>query len=104
MTLGVCYVVWYYKINRELRDFGARSETPNPIAVEPILSVLAITLGWIILVPPFVSWYRTFGRIRTAQELGGVTRRVSPGLGFLLYLLALVLLPFETVYPRESSP
>jgi hypothetical protein len=101
ITLGIYYLVWYYKINRELRDFGERSQTPNPIPVEPFLSLLAITVGWIIIVPPFVSWYRTFGRIRTAQELGGVTPRVSPGLGFLLYLLAFVLLPFEMVYAQS---
>ena len=28
------------------------------------MAVLAITIGWIIIVPPFVSWYRTFKRIQ----------------------------------------
>ena len=57
ITLGIYHFVWYYKINREARDFDEN------IDVEPVLSLLALLIGWIIIVPPFVSIYRTGERI-----------------------------------------
>src|SRR5436309_8534794 len=71
VTIGIYYVVWYYKINRELRDaYG--------IAVSPVVALLAVTLGWLVIVPPFVSWYRTFERIVTAQRRAGAASEASP--------------------------
>ncbi len=63
--------------------------------------MLAISLGGLLIVPPFVSWFRTFGRIETAQEIAGVPERVSPGVGFVLFILALFFLPFEIVYAQR---
>jgi heme/copper-type cytochrome/quinol oxidase subunit 2 len=62
ITLGVYYFVWWYKINREARDFDEKIE------VNPVLSLLAVTIGSIIIVPPFVSIYRTGLRIAKMQE------------------------------------
>src|SRR5882762_4127036 len=76
VTLGIYYVVWYYKVNRELRD-AAR------IDVNPVAAVLAVSIGWLIVVPPFVSWYRTFQRIQQAQRQGGLRSEVNPILGFI---------------------
>jgi hypothetical protein len=59
ITLGIYTLVWYYKINRETRDLGEQ--------VEPAVSVLAITLGAFLIVPPFVSLYKTAERIRRVQ-------------------------------------
>jgi len=101
VTLGIYYLYWYYKINRELRDFGRTTgQQPNPIKVDPVMAVLAISIGAILVVPPFVSWYRTFGRIETAEELAGIRDTISPGLGFLLFLVAFFFLPFEGVYAQ----
>lgn len=101
VTLGIYYLVWYYKINRELRDFGRSYGTPNQIEVDPAMAVVAITLGGLIIVPPFVSIYRTFKRIGVAEDLSGVGGRVSPGIGFLLYLIAVILLPVELPYAQS---
>jgi uncharacterized protein DUF4234 len=59
LTLGIYHLVWWYKINREARDSG--------IDVEPVLALLAILIGWIIIVPPFISVYRTGERIAQMQ-------------------------------------
>jgi Domain of unknown function (DUF4234) len=64
LTLGIYYFVWWYKINREARDFAR-------IEVSPGLSVVAITLGAIIIVPPWVSIYRTGERIGRMQAAAG---------------------------------
>jgi hypothetical protein len=95
VTLGIYYLVWYYKVNRELRDAAG-------IDVSPVVALLAITIGWVILVPPFVSWYRTFERIQRAQRQAGLTNEANPILGFILYLVALAFLPVETLYAQDE--
>lgn len=102
VTLGIYYLFWYYFINRELRDFGrSKAETGrNPIEVNPWVSLLAVSLGWLLIVPPFVSFYRTFKRIRTAQELADVGPKVSPGIGLLLFFIAVIFFPVEVPYAQ----
>jgi uncharacterized protein DUF4234 len=95
VTFGIYYVVWYYKINRELRDASG-------IDVSPGVALLAVTLGWIVIVPPFVSWYRTFQRIVEAQERAGLTQEASPILGFILFVVAVFLVPVEVVYAQDE--
>jgi hypothetical protein len=71
LTLGflVYPQVWYYRINRELRDYGVVYKNEYLAKTKPWLSVLATTLGVLLIVPPFVSWWRTTARIRRAQEI-----------------------------------
>ena len=95
VTLGIYYVVWYYKINRELRDACG-------VEVSPVVALLAVTVGWLVIVPPFVSWYRTFERIVAAQRGTGVTNEASPVLGFILFVIAVFVLPVELVYAQDE--
>ena len=95
VTLGIYYLVWYYKINRELRDASG-------VNVSPFIALLAVTIGWIVIVPPFVSWYRTFERIVEAQRRAGVTSEASPILGFILYVIAVFVLPVEVIYAQDE--
>ena len=95
ITLGIYSLVWYYKVNRELRDASG-------IDVSPVVALLAITIGWVAIVPPFVSWYRTFQRIQQAQQQARVTSEVSPILGFILYVIALYFLPVELLYAQDE--
>jgi heme/copper-type cytochrome/quinol oxidase subunit 2 len=99
VTFGVYYFVWYYRINRELRDYG-RAMGAAGLGNSPFVSLLAVTVGWILLVPPFVSMFRTFERIATAQQVAGIGREASPLLGILLYLLAFHFLPVELPYAQ----
>jgi hypothetical protein len=92
VTLGIYYLVWYYKTNRELASYG--------VGDSPMTSVVAITIGGFLIVPPFVSEWRFFRRIGEAQQKAGLDHRISHVTGFVLYLLALVLLPFEAVYAQ----
>jgi hypothetical protein len=93
ITFGIYYLYWYYATNGELRDYGIR--------VVPSLSLLAITVGGLLLVPPFVSEWRYYKRIVRAQEKAGLEERASHVLGFVLFLIALILLPFEAVYAQH---
>jgi hypothetical protein len=73
VTLGIYGLVWYFKINRELRDFH-----PS-IQVKPGLALLALFVpiaGW-------VSIYNTGKRIGQAQQLAGLGTACSGGLGLV---------------------
>lgn len=91
LTLSVYGFVWYYKINDEARRY-LRDET-----IKPGIALLAILLGWIIIVPPFISYYRTGERIKRMQAQAGMEPPVSPALG----LLAAVVLSLHVVYMQE---
>jgi Zn-dependent protease len=93
VTLGIYYLVWYYKTNRELAEYG--------VGDSPGLSLVAITLGGFLFIPPFVSEWRYYRRIGEAQARAGMDHRISHVTGFVLYLIALVLLPFEAVYAQH---
>ena len=50
VTLGIYYFVWYYKINREMKDLG-QARGSNELGDSPGTSMLAVTLGILIIVP-----------------------------------------------------
>jgi uncharacterized protein DUF4234 len=102
VTLGIYYLVWYYKVNRELRDLGRAVGEEERFGRSPFTSLLAITVGWLIVVPPFVSFYKTFGRIEAAQDVAGTSTRVSIWLGFALYVIGVVFLPVEVIYAQSE--
>ena len=102
VTLGIYYLVWYYKVNRELRDLGRATGEPERLGTSPLTSLLAVTIGWLVVVPPFVSWYGTFRRIRAAQDVSGADEHVSVALGFVLYVVGVFVLPIEVVYAQDE--
>lgn len=87
LTLGIYHLVWWYKINREARDFAR-------IEVSPAVSVVAITLGALIIVPPWVSIYRTGERIGQMQEAAGREVTCNGVIG----LIASFILGLHTLY------
>jgi uncharacterized membrane protein len=107
ITLGIYHFIWYYKINREARDFDQRIE------VNPTLSLLAVLIGWIIIVPPFVSIYRTGDRIARMQAAAGLPATCSGVLGLVLsFVFSLQALYYQAElnkiwahlgYPPEGS-
>jgi Domain of unknown function (DUF4234) len=85
ITIGIYYFFWWYFINREMRDLGRSRNTD--IGQNPTNSVLAVTLGALIIVPAIVSLWTTSGRIESSQEAVGIDRRVSGPIVFILLLL-----------------
>jgi Domain of unknown function (DUF4234) len=77
VTFGVYHLYWYYQANRELKDYGVGSR--------PVVSLLAQVPGALLIIPPFVSWWRFFGRLLEAEERAGSTDRVDHAVGFVLY-------------------
>lgn len=82
VTLGIYLFFWWYQINREMRDLGAD--------VDPAKSVLAVTIGWLIIAPPFISVFNTAQRIQRTQEKTGLGK-TGAAEGEMISGLALVL-------------
>lgn len=87
ITLGIYWWVWYYKTNRELADLGKKHGTEE-LGTSPGKSLLAVTLGLIIIVPALVSLWNHWGRLKAAQRLVSVPEsdQGSGVLALLLYL------------------
>jgi hypothetical protein len=77
--------IWYFKINKELRDFD-----PS-IDVQPGISVLAL----FFLITTIVSYVHTAGRIQKAQKIAGSRARCSG-------LISLVCCSFGIVYVQSQ--
>jgi uncharacterized protein DUF4234 len=86
ITLGIYFLVWYYKVNKELATIGEAHDSEE-CGTSPVTSLLAVTLGAFIIVPPFVSVYKTWARKRNAERLVGAPEGMEPGLGWLLSVL-----------------
>lgn len=86
ITFGIYYYVWYYLINDELKDIGSAKGDQNLASSSPAMSVAAVLVGGLIIVPPLISIYNTGNRIRRAQLLCGIEpdRAISPVIAFLL--------------------
>ncbi len=86
ITLGIYYFVWYFKVNKEMAEMG-RARGTDELGTSPGTSLLAVTLGWLIIVPPFVSIYKSCARLQAAERHTGTPEGMEPGLLFLLAIL-----------------
>lgn len=66
ITFGIYGLVYWYKVNAELRDHSAAAGAP--LGNDPLASVLAFFPGSLVVVPPFVSIVGTARRVRHCLE------------------------------------
>ena len=97
ITIGIYYIFWWYFINREMRDFGRARGVD--LGQNPGNSVLAITLGALIIVPALVSLWTTSDRIQRTEEVAGVER---PAVGPLIFVLLLLVGPVGVWYAQHE--
>ncbi|WP_336697769.1 DUF4234 domain-containing protein [Curtobacterium sp. USHLN213] len=88
VTVFIYWLVWYFDVNDQTRRL-LRDER-----IKPWLSLLAIVPGGLLIVPAFVSIYRTGARIRRAELQLGVEKPVHPALGVVCAFLTTVTLIF----------
>ena len=81
ITIGIYWFYWYYTINDEIRRYEKDD------SVRPGIALLAVTLGWIIIVPPFISIYNTSKHIVGMEERAEVTQVLSPALNIVLLIV-----------------
>lgn len=96
VTLGIYAIYWIYVTAKHLRDLG--NAKGRDLGQQPGMTLLAITLGWLIIVPPLVAIYRQAKRIQQAQMLAGV----QPMNGWLALVLYLVLSPVFFAYEQSE--
>jgi polyferredoxin len=96
ITFGIYHLVWWYRINRELRDYG--NAKGYDLGQNPTNSVLALVPGFLIIVPPIVSYWRGTKRAMGASRLAGR----EPLNGWIAIVLYLLLAPALWAYIQVS--
>jgi hypothetical protein len=96
ITLGIYHLVWWYRINREMRDYGrARG---HDLGRNPTNSLLALFPGSLIVVPALVSYWRGTNRVQASARVGGR----EPVNGWIALILFLLISPAYWAYLQAS--
>src|SRR3712207_1388823 len=85
VTFGIYAIYWIYVTAKHLRDYGEAKG--RDLGRSPGMTLLAVTLGVLIIIPPLVAIYRQAKRIQQAQRLAGG----QPMNGWLALVLYIVL-------------
>jgi Domain of unknown function (DUF4234) len=85
VTLSIYGFFWWYFIHRELRDYGKARGTTE-LGTSPGTSLLAVTLGLLVIVPALVSIFNGFKRVQAAQRLTGI-EPLNGWIGLILFLV-----------------
>jgi Domain of unknown function (DUF4234) len=83
VTLLIYLFFWWYFINREMADYG-RTRGTTELGDSPTKSVLAISLGALVIVPAVWTIVTTFKRVQALQRLSGETNPINGWIGLIL--------------------
>jgi uncharacterized membrane protein len=83
VTVFIYLFFWWYFINREMADYGKQRGTTE-LGDNPTKSVLAISLGLLVIVPFVWTIVTTFKRVQTLQRLTGERQPVNGWIGLIL--------------------
>jgi hypothetical protein len=84
VTFGIYAIYWIYATAKDLSEYGKAKG--RDLGQNPTNTLLAITIGWIIIVPAIVAIYRNAKRIQQAQAIAGVPQ-YNGWLALAFYLL-----------------
>ncbi len=96
ITLGIYHLVWWYKINKELKAYGEAKG--YDLGQNPTNSVLALFPGGIIVIPALISYWRGTKRVQGASKIAGR----EPVNGWIALILYLLLAPGMWFYLQSS--
>lgn len=96
VTFGIYHLVWWYRINHELRDYGRAKG--YDLGQHPMRSLLALFPGGLIIVPALVSYWRGTKRVQGAARVAGK----DPLNGWLALILLLVVSPGYNAFVQVS--
>jgi hypothetical protein len=96
ITFGIYHFVWWYRINCELRDYGKAKG--YDLGQNPTNSALAIFPGFLVIVPPLITYWRGAKRVMDASRLTGK----EPLSGWIAIILYLLLSPALWAYIQVS--
>jgi hypothetical protein len=107
ITLGIYHWVWWYKINKELKEYG--DAKGYDLGQNPTNSLLALIPGFIIIVPPLVSYWRGTKRIMGAAKVAA-KEPVNGWISIILFILispaffAYLQVSLNHVWEQEADP
>ena len=81
ITIGIYFFYWYYKINDEIKRFE------NDDTISPMRSLMAMTLGLLIVVPPFIAMYNTAKHVQALETRQGIQQTLEPALVIVIMLV-----------------
>jgi len=84
ITLGIYHLVWWYRINKELKAYGEAKG--YDLGQSPVNSLLALFPGVLIIVPALITLWRGTQRVQGASKIAG-REPVSGWLALILYLI-----------------
>lgn len=85
ITFGIYFWFWWYFVNREMAEYGEANGT-DECGDSPGMSLLAVTLGAFIIVPPFVSIFKGFNRMNAANRLAGSGEKMEAAIGLIVWI------------------
>lgn len=106
ITIGIYHLVWWYKINKEMKAFG--ESRGYDLGRKPMNSLLALFPGFIIIIPPLVSYWNGTKRIQGTSALVG-REPINGWIVLLLYFLLPIAMPaymqvsLNNVWKQELS-
>ena len=107
VTLGIYHLVWWYRINREMRDYGQAKG--YDLGQNPTNSVLALFPGGLIIVPALITYWRGTKRVQGASSIAG-QEPLNGWIAILLYVLlspglwAYIQVSLNKVWEAEADP
>ena len=84
ITLGIYHLVWWYKINKEMKAFG--ESRGYDLGRNPMNSLLALFPGGIIVIPALITYWNGTKRVQGTSALAG-REPVNGWIVLVLYLL-----------------
>jgi hypothetical protein len=107
ITLGIYHLVWWYKINKELKAYGEAKGFD--LGQNPTNSLLALFPGGIIVIPALMTYWRGTKRVMGAAKVAD-KEPVNGWLSLLLYLLlapafwAYLQVSLNHIWEQEADP
>ena len=96
ITLGIYHLVWWYRINREMSDYGKAKGFD--LGQNPTNSVLALFPGGLIIVPALITYWRGTKRVQGTSSVAGQ----EPLNGWIALILYLVISPALWFYIQSE--
>lgn len=84
ITFGIYHLVWWYKINKELKEYGEAKGFD--LGRNPVNSLLALFPGSLIIVPALITYWKGTKRVMGAAKVAG-REPVNGWIAIILYLL-----------------
>jgi hypothetical protein len=96
VTLGIYHLVWWYRINKEMKAYG--ESLGYDLGRNPTNSLLAVFPGGLIVVPALMTYWRGTNRVQGTEALADR----EPINGWLVMLLWVIIQPAMWAYLQVS--